>query len=702
MHKWLKITLITAALTLGVFAAAVLSLTLLVNPNQFKQQLSAVFTEKTGRPLTITGPIAWSFFPWAGFVLQGVTLGNPPEFAHTPLATVAEIDVSLRVLPLLSGRLDIGALTLKKPNITLISTSGKNNWQDLLPANSQPPATAAQLNIPAKAQPSKQVPKKTLALHVHRVAIDQGQLNVQQPGQSFTLQDVRLRGSHVSLTEPFTLCINARFSQKNLHQPFTVSTRTSYLAGKKQLLLDNMQWDMPLRFNGPAKAVDLHLQGNATYDTQRKTLAIADLTALLGSMRAQGALQVHEKEGKPYYQGHLHLLPFSPTTLLSELHYPLALQDADVLTDASADFTLSGQGQTVRIPLKAKLDHSHLQGVLNLTLGTPRAFYYQLSLDQLNLDRYRPQSNSPPPTTARANTLIPLGKIDSTLSQILGPEAKLDGRFNINHLQFLGLTARQVRLDAHSQTDRLIFPLQAQLYHGHLQGELVLPYRASANTPLQFDGNLRQLDLQALIADLNQANPNAVHPALKHFQGQASLNTKLSTWGQFPAERLNNLQGLGEFHIENGILHGIDFGHEVDRALSLLKRKRIHTGESQPKTDAKTRFDLIEGNFRVGDGRLDNPDLRLLTPGLKISGQGHMQLATTRVNYQLSAERRSNSETGLQVPLLVSGPLAKLSIQPDIEQISHMLLKNQFQRKIAPKLDQLGEKIGQTLNRLFQ
>ena len=69
---------------------------------------------------------------WGGLGLQlvGVTVSNPPEFAEqTNFLTAENVDVKMRLWPLLFGEFRIDRFILNRPQISLIkSTELKNNY----------------------------------------------------------------------------------------------------------------------------------------------------------------------------------------------------------------------------------------------------------------------------------------------------------------------------------------------------------------------------------------------------------------------------------------------------------------------------------------------------------------------------------------------------------------------------------------------
>ena len=106
---------------------------LLVDPNDYKNELSSLVEERTGRSFAIENDLELTFFPWLGVRTGSVSLGNPDGFAEEPFASAAEVAVRVRLLPLLSRRLEFGTVELDGLELNLARNGeGVGNWEDLL------------------------------------------------------------------------------------------------------------------------------------------------------------------------------------------------------------------------------------------------------------------------------------------------------------------------------------------------------------------------------------------------------------------------------------------------------------------------------------------------------------------------------------------------------------------------------------------
>ncbi len=139
------------AVVVGIFLAAVIALPWLIPLEYDKNEIIAQVKAITGRDLTIDGPIRLSLFPLS-ITAHGVAFANPAGSQNPSMVKLDTIDVELRLLPLLSGRLDIARFILRKPDIDLeIDRSGVPNWvftrdngQSTSPSPSPQPTTTGE------------------------------------------------------------------------------------------------------------------------------------------------------------------------------------------------------------------------------------------------------------------------------------------------------------------------------------------------------------------------------------------------------------------------------------------------------------------------------------------------------------------------------------------------------------------------------
>ncbi|HFC05330.1 MAG TPA: AsmA family protein, partial [Rhizobiales bacterium] len=86
--------------------------------------------EITGRETRVAGDISVRLFPWPRMTVRDVRVANPAGAKLPELFRADEIDIRLRLAPLLSGKLEVEAININRPVIGLERlASGQGSWK---------------------------------------------------------------------------------------------------------------------------------------------------------------------------------------------------------------------------------------------------------------------------------------------------------------------------------------------------------------------------------------------------------------------------------------------------------------------------------------------------------------------------------------------------------------------------------------------
>lgn len=138
--KYLKI----AALVLGGLAlliiAALVTASLMFDPNDYRDRIAAAVKEKTGRELTL-GTIELKIFPWLNVSISDARLGNAAGFGDQPFAEMAKVSAGVKLMPLLLDKqIQVSTVALDGLHVRLAKDKdGKSNWEDLLKKQDEKP-----------------------------------------------------------------------------------------------------------------------------------------------------------------------------------------------------------------------------------------------------------------------------------------------------------------------------------------------------------------------------------------------------------------------------------------------------------------------------------------------------------------------------------------------------------------------------------
>ena len=190
MNKPLKYSLLGLGTLVVLAIAAVAVFALTFDPNRYKSEIERLAKEKTGRTLTIKGPIRLAFWPSLGAGVSGVTLterGSSEQFVAFDSA-----HGSVKLLPLLSGQYIVDGVSLNGLKARIVKgKDGRFNFSDL-----------TEEKKPAAAEAKKAPEEKGAPL-----VFDVGSINIERAsiayvdlaaGQEYALEDVKLKTGRIA------------------------------------------------------------------------------------------------------------------------------------------------------------------------------------------------------------------------------------------------------------------------------------------------------------------------------------------------------------------------------------------------------------------------------------------------------------------------------------------------------------------------
>lgn len=140
MGKLLKIL---AGIVLLVVVAIIVA-PLVIDPNDYREQIQTAVKEKTGRDLSINGDLSLSVFPWVGVGINNVSLSNADGFSAEYFAEIKEANVKVKLLPLLSQQVEVSTVVLNGMRLNLAKNKqGVSNWDDMAQSSSEPSKPSA-------------------------------------------------------------------------------------------------------------------------------------------------------------------------------------------------------------------------------------------------------------------------------------------------------------------------------------------------------------------------------------------------------------------------------------------------------------------------------------------------------------------------------------------------------------------------------
>jgi AsmA protein len=141
MPRWVRWLLGVVVALVVLVVAAVVALPLLIDTPRIKAYIATAATQALGRPVKFSS-VSVRVLPLPAVELHGFEVAEDPKFGTAPFLRLETGRVRLRLWPLLSGRVELGDIVLKKPVITVIQApDGRLNIASLR-ATAEPRAPA--------------------------------------------------------------------------------------------------------------------------------------------------------------------------------------------------------------------------------------------------------------------------------------------------------------------------------------------------------------------------------------------------------------------------------------------------------------------------------------------------------------------------------------------------------------------------------
>ncbi|MGA9855724.1 MAG: AsmA family protein [Gammaproteobacteria bacterium] len=692
-RKPLKIVAITIAVILALIILIAIVLPFIITPNDFKPRIAKLLKDKTGRELTIAGDIKLSIFPWLGAEIGSMSLSNAPGFGNTPFASVNETDVHVRFWPLLRGNIQVGTVKLVGLDLDLArDADGHNNWQDILEHLKNSGAPSQPKNLGAGSNGLED-------LHIDGLNIGNSGLRWSdaQKHQQYTVSNLNMDMGAFASGIPLRLNTDFDFAGTNPtlsgHASFK-GTLTADLA-KKIYTFSNAKLDV--NANGDAVAggqVNAELLWQqAALNMDVGTLALNGLSASAYGLKLQADLEGQGLMKEPHFNGSLILAAFSPREVLQALgHGGLAnTRDPQALSKASGSLDFIASPDAVNLQnLSFKLDDTTLSGSAAIKDLKTRALAFNLSLDQMNADRYLPPQKAATPIQPREATDI--NKVSIPVRSLRS--LNLDGQLHVGQFTLLNVHTSNldVSVSAHQGLVR-INPLSAQLYGGSLSGTAQID--ASSDTPIVTeDLTVRDLQSGGLIQDLFK---------IKRLSGIANMHIATRGLGPTVSEIRHTLQGRMSFSFKNGAIEGLNIWNAIERAYALAKQL-----PPPPAAPDRTEFADMHGSATIRNGMLDNRDFAAELPFMHLSGAGKLDLAELTLDYNLRAHITSTPKLGggtdlsgldgNTIPLRITGTLSNLSVHPDVGDAARARVQSEVSTKRAELKDKAKNKLQDVLH----
>lgn len=667
MKKSLKIASIALLVILLLLGVLAWMTSHFINPNKFKGRISQYVYAKTGQVLVINGNMHWSLFPWIGLKATDLTYYNAPTFTPKVFVSAKEMDIKVKLIPLVTGQIEIGNITLNDAVLNLIKDkSGRYNWQ-----------TVGKQDKNNLARQEENHPNQMASMLIESLKIRNAKLNWldQQKNSTTTLNGLNINSKHIQFGQPFPLALQFDLLDDQAKK-LTIDLNSNIIIFPDMLHYSLRELKLSSSILNQDKPIDINVTGELTTDLHEQHL-LADLYFEVENIKGKIKLIGNQLAKNATFTGNISTRPFNLQHLLARAGKPIKTKNSDTLKYVTLLSNFEINNSTVSLSqTHAKIDGSDILGNIRIQLK-PKIAKFSLSLNSVNLNDYLPEEDE------KTN------KPDQPMSQNDNPTSTHNSSSPwrlIGKIKIAKLTADKIKFEnvlatiAMSNSVIRLAPLQANLYHGQLNGAAIINKQQSNKTIVTIKQTITNLNVRDLLHEFSEADK---------LNGTANVMVDLNSAITANTNFLAGLNGSLQLDLTHGSIKGVDVIYQLSRAHAFIKRL-----PSPAITDTKqTEFASLTSHALVNDGVLNSKDISLSSQYLKVTGKGSASLVTKEINYRLNAlaqpkladenKHIGKEVTAYQVPIKITGRLTKPSVNLDFIELAKIFYSKQIEKPIS-------------------
>lgn len=583
---------------------AILVLPALVPVDTVKNQVVAQVKSATGRDLAIGGKVSVSALPSVGVAVTDVTLSNPPGFSSKHVLRLGALDVKLKLLPLLSGAVEIDSFVLVDPVITVeTDKKGRSN----LDFGTGEPAE------PGKSEPAS---GGIADLRLGTVAIRNGKLAIINgaAGTKEEFTDLNLTVDMDSLDSPLAAKGGLKWRGQSLDLALDVA--------KPRALMDGKASAASLALSG--KPVKVSFRGEAD-----KAGAKGDLDVAVPSVRDL----VQWTTGQPLALSGSGAGPFAVKGKLAAGNGKVALTKSTITLDAikaAGDFTVT-------------------------TSGARPALRGKLAVETLDLNPYLPPADtaaSSGKTTAAAKSDWSDAPIDA--SGLKAADVDFDLAVNAIKMREIDIGKSVLHLTLANGL------LTADLSELHL-------YQGSGKGRVSLDGRHAGLGLDATFAlkGLQAAPFLKAAAGFDRIEGTGSADITVSGRGGSERQLVQSLNGKGAVTFLDGAIKGVNLAAMMRNVTSAFSE--TSGSQKTDFSELSGTYTIAGGIATNKDLTMKSPLLRMEGDGtVDLPKRTVNYRVEPKVVASLEGQGGKGDLGGITVPVIIEGPWDNLSYRPDL------------------------------------
>jgi AsmA protein len=689
MGKLLKIIFSLAGILVLLLIVAVVVLPMVIDPNDYKDEISAAVQDKTGRTLEMDGDISLSVFPWLGMDIGPTRLGNAAGFDAPHMASMDSVQVRVKLMPLLRKELEVDTIKLSGLKLNLgKDKQGRSNWDDLV--------AAADAEDEQQDKDEGDAGESGLKdMEIGGIEITDAQLvwDDRAAGTHYEIDALSLSTGEIEPGDAFDLDLGFRMaaSEPEIDGQFALTGAVLVAEGMQGVTIDDARISIDASGQGvPGGKLQMQLGSDVVLDLEAGTLSMPDVLLEAYNLKINGVVAGNGITGDdPQFSGNFKLAGFAPRELIKALGQPVP-ETADSSALSSADASIDWDASTKHFSaskLLLHLDETTVNGKLGVSSFDAPAINFTLAVDSINVDRYMPPP--PPEGEAAAPEKAASGEPAELPMEALR-KLNLNGTITVTEMTAINLKYRDAKLQVKAKNGVVrLNPFGAKMYEGKYDGDITLDVRKS-KPRLSVNERVTGVQSGPLLKDLTGND---------RLQGKADVNAKFTGTGITPDELKRSVSGTASFSFTDGAVKGVNIASLIRNAQAKLKGQPAPSDDQPNQTD----FAVMKGTARVTNGLVVNDDLLLQSPFLRIGGKGQTHLGDETIDYTLTTKLVGSLEgqggkaleelKGVSIPVRVGGTYSKPTYTPDLGAALSEAAKAKVEEKVEEEKEKLKEKI---------
>jgi len=700
--KWLLGLVVTLVV---LIIAAIIIVPMVFDPNDYRDDITALVKEHTGRELKLDGELKVSVFPWLGIRTEGLALSQPAEIGGD-MVSVDTAQLRVKFAPLLSKQVHIDTVVLKQPKLRLVTLkngidsfsglSGDDAAEDDAEQDSAGAAVALVIQGVELTDGSLVIDDRVEGsiTEVSKLNVVSGNLigdsmaNLRASGSMKTSDspdalDFSLSG--LAQIDIDTLLVSMAELQATVLQAdndITMGVDALSFANSSKLDITGLQ----VTLRGPADVVLTMPSLAADVDSQRANIPSVDID--MGAFKGRlSELKAQNFIDAPSASGRLSVPAFNAANLLKDLDIDYQTADPAVLRNVAFEADFSGSLDAAEVKnLALTLDDSQLTGSASVKNFDKPAAKFNLDLNQLNLDRYLPptEEEQAQDSAGVAEALV--------VPMAAFKEIQANGQFKAQQLISGGVEMNNIDVQVRSTPGNVTITPTASLYDGSLAGQIAFSEQGETSRLAVKN----EVDLVQLGRLLNAAE------VTDQLSGIGSLLVDLVVT---EVNGVQTNQGVIKLQAKNGAIQGMDIKSMIDGAYakyqSLKGREPNENEEGTSSSNDETKFAELLGTFNVNNNVITNDDFSMKAPLFRVAGAGTIDLSQEIMDYTVEVKLVASTDgqggesidalSGIPIPIRLRGKLTEPSYSIDFKRMYKALFAREVDKK---KGEFLQEKLG--------